>query len=178
MNSIDGNQIEHNYEDLNGVAAVDKIKNIIDKVGSCFFSTAVTVSGSCGTRPMSVQRADDDGNLWFLSANDSHKDQEIEVNPNVTLYFQGSAHSDFLVIKGIATASRNESKIRELWQPIFKTWFTEGENDPRISVIKVRPTEGYYWDTKHGFAVAGIKMIVGTLTGKTLDDSIEGKVKI
>jgi general stress protein 26 len=178
MNSIDGNQIEHNYEDLNGVAAVDKIKNIIDKVGSCFFSTAVTVSGSCGTRPMSVQRADDEGNLWFLSANDSHKDQEIEVNPNVTLYFQGSAHSDFLVIKGIATASRNESKIRELWQPIFKTWFTEGENDPRISVIKVTPTEGYYWDTKHGFAVAGIKMIVGTLTGKTLDDSIEGKVKI
>jgi general stress protein 26 len=77
MNSIDGNQIEHNYKDLNGVAAVDKIKNIIDKVGSCFFSTTIAVSGSSGTRPMRVQRADDDGNLWFLSANDSHKDQEL-----------------------------------------------------------------------------------------------------
>jgi general stress protein 26 len=178
MNSINENQLEHNYEDLNGVAAVEKIKHIIDKADSCFFSTAIAVSESCGTRPMSVQKADDEGNLWFLSANDSHKDQEIEVNPGVTLYFQGSAHSDFLVIKGIATASRNENKIKELWQPIFKTWFTEGENDPRISVIKVTPTEGYYWDTKHGFAVAGIKMIVGALTGKTLDDSIEGKVHI
>lgn len=178
MDSINRNQTEHNHEDLSGTAAVEKIKHIVDKAESCFFSTAMSVSGSCGTRPMSVQEVDSAGNIWFLSANDSHKDQEIAVNPNVTLHFQGSAHSDFLVIKGIATASRNESKIKELWSPIFKTWFTEGEHDPRISVIKVTPTEGYYWDTKHGFAVAGIKMAIGALTGKTLDDSIEGKVSV
>ena len=28
--------------------------------------------------------------------------------------------------------------------------------DPRITVIKVTPSDGYYWDTKHGNAVAGI----------------------
>lgn len=178
MNSINKNQPEHNHEDLSGSDAIEKIKHIIDKAESCFFSTAISVPGSCGTRPMSVQKVDDEGAIWFLSANDSHKDKEIGINPGVTLHFQGSAHSDFLVIKGIATASRDENKIKELWEPIFKTWFTEGENDPRISVIKVTPTEGYYWDTKHGFAVAGIKMAIGALTGKTLDDSIEGKVKI
>lgn len=178
MDSINRNQPEHNHEDLGGAAAVEKIKHIVDKAESCFFSTAMSVAGSCGTRPMGVQKVDEQGNLWFLSANDSHKDKEIAINPNVTLHFQGSAHSDFLVIKGIATASRDENKIKELWQPIFKTWFTEGEDDPRISVIKVAPTDGYYWDTKHGFAVAGIKMAIGALTGKTLDDSIEGKVKL
>lgn len=178
MNSINRNQTEHNHEDLSGTAAVEKIKHIVDKADSCFFSTAIPVSGSCGTRPMSVQEVDDNGNIWFLSANDSHKDREISINPGVTLHFQGSAHSDFLVIKGVATASRDENRIRELWQPIFKTWFTEGEDDPRITVIKVTPTEGYYWDTKHGFAVAGIKMAIGALTGKTQDDSIEGKVTL
>ena len=178
MDSINKNQTEHNHEDLSGSTAVEKIKHIVDKAESCFFSTSTSASGSCGTRPMSVQEVDDQGNIWFLSANDSHKDQEIAVNPNVTLHFQGSAHSDFLFIKGIATASRDENKIKELWSPIFKTWFTEGEDDPRISVIKVTPTEGYYWDTKHGFAVAGIKMAIGAITGKTLDDSIEGKVKV
>lgn len=178
MDSINKNQSEHNYEDLNGAAAVEKIKHIVDKAESCFFSTVVAVAGSCGTRPMGVQQVDDEGNLWFLSASDSHKNQEIAINSDVTLHFQGSAHSDFLVLKGNATASRDQNKIKELWQPIFKTWFTEGENDPRISVVKVTPTEGYYWDTKHGFAVAGIKMVVGAITGKTLDDSIEGKVRV
>ncbi|HCS66439.1 MAG TPA: general stress protein [Cellvibrio sp.] len=178
MNSINENQTEHNHEDLSGTDAVEKIKHIVDKAESCFFSTAIAIAESCGTRPMGVQEVDDEGNIWFLSANDSHKDQEIAINPSVTLHFQGSAHSDFLVIKGTATASRDANRIKELWKPIFKTWFTEGENDPRISVIKVAPTEGYYWDTKHGFAVAGIKMAIGVVTGKTMDDSIEGKVKL
>jgi hypothetical protein len=43
---------------------------------------------------------------------------------------------------------------------------------------KVAPTDGYYWDTKHGTAVAGIKMLIGAALGKTLDDSIEGTLKI
>ena len=59
-----------------------------------------------------------------------------------------------------------------------KTWFTERVDDPRITVIKVTPSEGYYWDTKHGNAVAGIKMLIGAATGKTLDDSIEGKLDV
>jgi general stress protein 26 len=94
------------------------------------------------------------------------------------LYFQGSAHSDFLELSGVANVSRDESKIKELWKPIHKTWFTEGQEDPRITVIKVTPTDGYYWDTKHGNVVAGIKMLIGAATGKTLDDSISGKLQI
>lgn len=178
MDSINANQPETNHEDLNGSEAVKKIKELIDKSESCFFSTTVAVEGSFGTRPMGVQQVDDLGNLWFLSAADSHKNQEIAVDPNVTLYFRGSSHSDFLVIKGFASASRDVAKIKELWEPIFKTWFTEGETDPRISVVKVTPSEGYYWDTKHGFAVAGIKMAIGAVTGKTLDDSIEGRLDV
>ena len=178
MDSINKNQPEHNHENLHAAMAVKKIKELTDKAESCFFTTLTPTTGSCGTRPMSVQEVDDEGNLWFLSANDSHKNLEISENANVSLYFQGSAHSDFLYIKGIASVSRDEQKIKELWKPILKTWFTEGENDPRISVIKVTPTEGYYWDTKHGNAIAGLKMMVGALLGKTMDDSIEGCLRL
>jgi general stress protein 26 len=127
---------------------------------------------------MSVQKTDDDGTLWFLSASDSHKNKEIASNPQVHLYFQGSTHSDFLHLHGEASISKSKAKIKELWAPVLKTWFTDGENDPRISVIKFEPSEGYYWDNKHGNAVAGIKMLIGAAIGKTLDDSIEGKIKV
>ena len=71
-----------------------------------------------------------------------------------------------------------KEKIKELWKPILKTWFTGGIDDPRISVIKVKPLEGYYWDTKHNMAIALIKRVTGAIIGKTMDDSIEGKIKI
>lgn len=174
--SINRNQPEENRADLVDAKAIAKMKELAEKAGTCFFCTASRTNDSLGTRPMSVQRVDDLGNLWFLSADDSHKNEELESDPRVTLYFQGSAHSDFLTLNGRASISRDKEKIKELWQPIIKTWFTEGIDDPRITVIRVSPNEGYYWDTKHGTAVAGAKMLIGSVIGKTLDDSIEGRL--
>lgn len=182
MDSINAQQPEKNHEDLSGSEAIKQIKIIVEKSPSCFFCTVIssgaTSGESNGARPMSVQQVDDAGNFWFLSANDSHKNQEIARDPQVKLYFQGSAHSDFLSIEGEATISTDKEKIKELWEPIVKTWFTEGVDDPRITVIKVAPKAGYYWDTKHGNAVAGIKILIGAAIGKTLDDSIEGKINV
>jgi general stress protein 26 len=174
MDSINQQQPEQTRLDLSGAKAVEKMKQLVDKAETCFFCTGVTSNG--GTRPMSVQEVDDQGNLWFLSADDSHKNEELTRDPSVRLYFQGSAHSDFLMLNGAASVSRDKTRIKELWEPIIKTWFTEGEDDPRITVIKVRPTDGYYWDTKHGAAIAGAKMLVGAAIGKTLDDSVEGQL--
>ena len=178
MDSINRNQTEENHADLHAAEAVAKIKELIDKSPTCFFCTAEAKDGSHGARPMSVQQVDDSGDIWFLSSDDSHKNLEVASDPAVRLYFQGSSHSDFLLINGTATLSRDKAKIEELWKPILKTWFTGGVDDPRITVIKVRPSEGYYWDTKHNMAVAGIKMLIGAAIGKTMDDSIEGKISI
>ncbi len=79
-------------------------------------------------------------------------------------------------IDGRATLSRNEAHIDKLWEPILKTWFTEGPRDERIRVVEVVPTSGYYWDQKHGGIIAGAKMAIGALLGVTLDDSIQGKL--
>jgi general stress protein 26 len=178
MDSINQQQPEHNHQDLAGHDAVEKIKELVGKAKTCFFCTAFPTGSSNGARPMSVQQVDDEGHLWFLSADDSHKNLEVASDPRVTLYFQGSPHSDFLQLIGTATVSRDKAKIEELWEPVIKTWFTGGVDDPRITVIEVAPLEGYYWDTKHGTAVAGIKMMIGAAIGKTLDDSIEGKLRV
>jgi len=176
MDSINKNQPEENREDLTGKKAVERIRDVVKQTESCFFCTAVSAGGSGATRPMSVQEVDDDGTLWFLSASDSHKNRELEKDPAVRLFFQGSEHAGFLTLTGTATVSRDRKRIKDLWKSVLKVWFTEGENDPRITVIGVRPTGGYYWDNKHGSAVAGIKMLVGAAIGKTLDDSIEGEL--
>jgi len=172
MDSINRNQPEHNHEDLAGPNAVKRIKDMVEDAKSCFFE-----SRGADVRPMSVLDVDEAGNLWFLSAADSHKNVEVAADAKVRLYFQASKHSGFLYLDGMATISRDKAKISELWSPELKTWFTEGEDDPRITVIKVAPTGGYYWDNKHGNFVAGIKIMVGAAIGKTLDDSIEGRVQ-
>lgn len=178
MNSIDREQPEKNHEDLSGAGAMERIKEMVEKAQNCFFCTEEQTAGSMGVRPMNVRKVDAAGNLWFLSASDSHKNQEIRRDPRVKLYFQGSTHSDFLYLEGAAEYSRDRAKIDELWSFTVNTWFTEGKDDPRVTVIKVTPTLGYYWDTKHGNAVAGVKMMIGAAVRKTLDDSIQGKLTV
>jgi general stress protein 26 len=176
MDSINAQQPEHNMENLEGAEAWKKVKELAEKAESCFFCTNIKTGLPFSVRPMAVLKADEDGNLWFLSSNDSHKNEELKNEPLVQLLMQGSAHSGFLTVYGIAEVSEDKTMIEELWTPLAKTWFTEGKDDPRISVIKVSATQGYYWDNKHGNAIAFVKMAVGAMIGKTLDDSIEGKL--
>ena len=178
MDSINKNQPEDNFEDLHGEDAQKKIKELHGKAGSCFFCTSVKTGKPFSTRPMSVQKLDDDSNFWFLSASDSHKNAEIAADPKVQLLFQGSDYTDFLHIYGRASITKDKKVIKELWNPILKTWFTEGIDDPRITAIKVEPEGGYYWDTKHNMAIGMIKRAAGAIMGKTLDDSIEGNIKV
>ena len=176
MDSINQQQPERNHQDLHGEEARARIKDLAGQAKTCFFCTGGTLGERRGVRPMSVLQAGDDGSLWFLSASDSHKNGDIAVNPAVRLYFQASTHAGFMELDGVATISQDKAKIRELWDFTLKTWFTGGEDDPRITVIRVVPSSGYYWDNKHGQAVAGAKMLVGAAIGKTLDDSIEGRL--
>lgn len=178
MDSINKNQPEENFKSLAGTEAVEKIKQTVKQSSVCFFCTDIKEGKSFSTRPMSVQEVDDNGNLWFLSADDSHKNAEIQQDSFVQLLFKGSDYSDFLSLYGWATISKDKGLIKELWKPIVKAWFTEGVDDPRITVIKVTPQEGYYWDNKHGNLVAMVKTAVGALTGNTYDDSIEGDIKV
>ena len=178
MDSINKQQTEDNFENLDGAMAVKKIKELTDKAPSCFFCTDIETGKPFITRPMSVQQVDGEGNLWFLSANDSHKNYEIRTDSAVQLLFQDSSYSDFLNLYGTATIIQDKEKIKELWKPILKTWFTEGVDDPRISVIKVTPEQGYYWDTKHTMAIGLLKRVTGAILGKTMDDSIEGNLNV
>ena len=176
MDSINQNQPEDNHKDLSGAEGVKKLKELIDKASSCFFCTNTETGVPFVPRPMSVLKTGDDGKIYFMSSNDSNKNEQIKNDSSVQLLFQGSSHSDFLSISGTAQISVDKNLIKELWNPMLKTWFTEGVDDPRISVIIVSVNDSYYWDTIHALPVSFMKRMVGAVIGKTLDDSVEGTI--
>lgn len=169
---------ENHLKDLEGAAAKAKLKELVEKAENCFFCSGIKTGVPFSTRPMSEQLVDDAGAIWFISRKDSEKNAEIEQDPSVQLLFQANKYSGFVSIYGSAETIDDQQKIDELWQPMFKVWFEKGKNDPMITLIKVNPTDGYYWDTKHGKAIAFLKIAVSLVTGKAMDDSIEGNLKV
>lgn len=163
------------HKDLQDSSAVEKIKDLAENIKTCMFCTYS--GGKLNSRPMSAQKIDDEGNLWFLSDKTSEKNDEILANSKVELFFS-EPHDQFLTIHGNATISYDREIIKELFTPIVKVWMPEGEDDPNLSVIKVVPNEGYYWNNKHNKVVAIAKMTAAFVTGKTMDDGIEGNLSL
>jgi len=162
---------------LDRTEAIEKLKDLIKHNSICMFTSRLTQE-PFQTRPMSTAQVDDDGNLWFLSAVDSSKNEEIDYDPQVQLFYVNTSDSEYMTVFGKASVSKDQDKINEVWTPIAKAWFTEGKDDPRVTLIKVTPEEAYYWDTKTNKMVSMIKILASAVTGKASDDGVEGKLSI
>lgn len=161
------------YKTLTDNEAVEKIKELAaDKI--CMFCTYDDFKMI--TRPMSTSAVDDDGTLWFFSDKSSHKNHQLRHNHQVDLLYMETGRHHYMVLNGIAEVIRDVDKAREIWNPINKAWFEGGAEDPDLSLIKVTPSEGHYWDTRNGKLVAMFKIMVAALTGKETDYGIEGDI--
>lgn len=163
------------HKDLKDSSAVQKIKDLAENIKTCMFCTYN--GDKLNSRPMAAQKVDEEGVLWFLSDKTSVKNHEILKNSKVELFFS-APHDQFLTLHGHATILYDREIIKELFTPIVKVWMPEGEDDPNLSVIKVVPNEGYYWNNKNGKVVALAKMTLAFITGKTMVDGIEGNLNL
>jgi len=162
--------------DLKQQEAVKKIRKLAE--GDFVMLCTDLGNRPFGACPMTVQQVDEAGAIWFFSGKDSDHNADILKDPASQVLLANAGESDYLSLYGRSEISRNRAKIDELWSPFVKTWFQGGKDDPNLSLIKFTPDEGYYWDTKHGKMIAMAKMVTSVLTGKTMDDSVDGKLRV
>ena len=155
---------------------VAKLKELVESINICLFCTNLKTDDGSTCRPMGAQEVDTDGNIWFFSDVNSEKNREIEMDNHVQLFFAHPGKSSYLVVNGEAEIIIDRDKTEELWTPLVKTWFTEGKDDPSISIIKVATSSAYYWDTDGNKMINFLKMVASVATGTTLLKGKEGNI--
>ncbi len=162
-------------KNLDHAESKEKIIELVNKINTCMFCTRLQ-QAPFASRPMGTIEVDKQGIIWFFSNKNSDKNREIEQSGQVQLLYSDPSAAEFLCLYGQAEIILDKQKAKELWRPIAKVWFQNGPEDPELSIIKVTPIEGHYWDTKHGRMVAFAHMLVGVVTGQTMDDGVEGSL--
>jgi general stress protein 26 len=163
-------------QNLSDQEAVKKMQELA-KDETCLFST-IDETGGLDFRPMSTAAIGDDGHLWFFSDRRSHKDEQIDEHNKVYLLYSNSGKQNYMSVEGYATISRDQAIIDELWNPLVKAWFKEGKDDPNLTLIEVTPEKAHYWDTKHGKMISFLKIVASAVSGKTMDDGVEGELQV
>lgn len=108
--------------------------------------TTAEPDGTLHSRPMTTQDVEFDGDIWFFTAADSGKVWETDRNHQVNVSYSNAEKSTYVSASGIATLVKDSAKIEERWNPIYKTFFPKGLEDPELSLLKVTVQKAEYWD--------------------------------
>ncbi|RWO40354.1 MAG: general stress protein [Mesorhizobium sp.] len=157
-----------------GNSDLDRVWKLMDRIGFCMLATRE--GDDIRSRPMAAHVVRDENAIYFLSDVDSHKDDEIEAEPNVGLAFADSGGQKYVSVSGLAAVSNDRAKIRELWSTPAKAWW-DSADDPSIRVLKVTPKDAQYWDSP-GTVVSYVKMLAATVSDSRPEIGDTGKVRM
>lgn len=129
--------------------------------------TSRTAGGDLHSRPLQVQEAEFDGDLWFFTPHPSEKTEEMATHPQVNAAFESS--KGYLSIAGRASVVTDDAKIDELWNKGVEAWFEGGRNDPSVALLKIEADSAEYWSLDDPKAVRLFKIARAAVGGGTPD---------
>ena len=152
----------------------DELLSLLDE-----FDTAMLVGleadGTLRARPMGLQHQRlDDCDLWFVSADDTHKIDEIDRHHQVNVCCLRTRDRAYVSLSAQARIERSPHEVRRLWQPSWKLWFgDESPEDGGIVLIKLRIQRAEYWEPEGGRLRVLYAMAKSWLSGEeTVEDEL------
>ncbi|WP_200209688.1 pyridoxamine 5'-phosphate oxidase family protein [Micromonospora coerulea] len=142
-----------------------RVTELIRDARICLLTTSA-VDGRLVSRPMSLQAAEFDGDLWFFAYADSAKVRQIRVNPQVNIGFSDQRHHAWVSVAGTAQEGWDRARAEQVWNPLLKTWFPDGLDTPGITLIKVHASSAEYWDSPGSTVVNLLGVAKATVTGR------------
>ena len=153
---------------------LDTVQSIMKDVRTCMFVTT-TDDGSLHAAPMTTQEAEFDGDAWFLASSESETVRNLTSRPRVNVSYAGS--NAWLSLTGTASVVDDAAKKKELWNTFTEAWFSEGEHDPSVVVVKVSGQSAHYWDSPGRIAMT-LDMVKARVTGNPPKSGDTGTVDL
>jgi general stress protein 26 len=155
-------------EQMDRAAGIKKINELIKDIDIAMMTT-MDDDGTLRSRPMSTQKAEFDGTIWFFTESDTPKVDDIHHEYDVNLSYARPDKQQYVSVSGKATLVRDRAKMAELWNPALKAWFPDGLDQANLALIRVDAEKAQYWDTPGGLVATTIGLIKALATGQSAE---------
>jgi general stress protein 26 len=143
------------------------------------FDTAMLVGiepdGTLRARPMGLQHDKlPDCDLWFVSADDTHKTDEIDRHHVVNVCCLRTRDRAYISLSARARVERSAHEVQRLWHPTWKLWFgDERPEDGGIVLLKLDVDRAEYWEPEGG----RLRVVYAAPEEEPSDEAVEGDVR-
>ena len=156
---------------------IERLQELLSSSKVCMLSTYNEKEG-IHTRPMSYQKLDDDGVIWFFTNEYSPKMKEISLNNQINISFINESKSNYITLKATASLVTDKAKMETLFTPIIKAWFPKGLDDPKMALLKADVSSAEYWDNSSNTMVFLFNIAQALFTETMFHEGEHGKIKL
>ena len=149
---------------------IDELYDLIEGIETAMFTTR-RPTGQLVSRPMATQDRIEGADLWFVTNAETHKLDDLGLDPHINCSYYNNRTHEWVSVSGLARVSRNRSRIRQLYQEGWKTWFGDeggerdgGPNDPRIALILVEAELATYMKVNKSRPIILFETLKGIVT--------------
>lgn len=126
--------------------------------------TTLDRDGTLSARPVTTQRVEPDGTLWFFIAADGGIAADLARNSRVHLCFMDVGDDVYVWLRGTGALVDDIVKVKDLWSPLAGAWFPGGPEDPNLGLLQVKVDRGDYWDVEASKLVQFFSMAKAAIT--------------
>jgi general stress protein 26 len=128
---------------------VAKLNQLIKGIDFAMLTT-LRSNGTLHSCPMATQEVDADGTVWFFSDTNTEKVEAVRTQQYVNLAYSDAASQRYVSIAGRCELMRDHVKAKQIWKPLYSSWFPKGLDDPNLVLLKVHVQVAEYWDAAAG----------------------------
>jgi general stress protein 26 len=155
-------------------AALAELWDLIKDVRIAMLTT-VGIDGRLHARPMVTQQTAPDDVLWFYSAKDSHKVEELTENQHVELTYAAPERDLYVSASGRAQVVDDRARMRELWNASVAGWFPDGPDDPNLCLLRVDVEEAEYWLERRPKSLRLSRLLGAAVAGRPAGGGLEDR---
>ena len=152
----------------NSLEAQGKVWDLIKDIRIAMFVTQDS-AGKLSARPMSAVNDEFSGSLWFMTAGDSPKLEDVRASPDVLVAYSEPKNQNYVSARGKAEIVKDKTKVKELWSEMDRVWFPRGPDESDIALIRVEVESAEYWDAPSATMVYVYGYAKARLTGRPPD---------
>ena len=166
------NQDRERTEEKTGKTHEEQVKEIRKLVADIRYGMLTTVEkdGTLHSRPMATQQIEEDGSLYFFLYNHSPKTDEIQKDHHVNVSFSEPKDNKYVSLSGKGWIVQDKDKMKELWNPLLKTWFPKGLEEPNIALLRVTIDRAEYWNYSSGTILKLVGFAKSIVTGRRAEN--------
>ena len=143
--------------------SLEKLDKLIRGIDIAMLTTRLG-DGRLLSRPLRMQELDAQGALWFITDRNSHKAEEVRLQPQVNASFASPEHNTYVSIAGRAAVIFDKARLVQLWNPAMSVFYPKGIDDPDLCLLRVQAESAEYWDGPGGLVGQALYLALTAIT--------------